>query len=168
FRNYSKDLKGFNDILVLRKPDVIESIHRDYFAAGADIVETDTFNAQSVSMANYALSEFAYELNKSAAELAKRVAAEFSERTPHKPRFVAGSIGPMDKALSYAFDENDSSKRMVTWDEVVAAYTDQIRGLVDGGVDLLLPETSFDTLNLKACLFAISRFFEQTGRVLPV
>ncbi|HLQ46967.1 MAG TPA: homocysteine S-methyltransferase family protein, partial [Planctomycetaceae bacterium] len=168
FRNHSKDLKGFNDILVLTKPEIIESIHRDYFAAGADIVETNTFNAQSVSMANYAMSEFAYEVNKTAAELAKRVAHEFNERTPYKPRFVAGSIGPMDKALSYAFDENDSSKRMVTWDEVVAAYTEQIRGLVDGGVDLLLPETSFDTLNLKACLFAISRFFAQTGKALPV
>ena len=168
FRGHSKDLQGFNDILVLTKPEVIESIHRQYFEAGADIVETNTFNAQSVSMANYALSDCAYEVNKVAAELAKRVANEFNERSTDKPRFVAGSIGPMDKALSYAFDENDSSKRMVTWDEVVAAYTEQVRGLVDGGVDLLLPETSFDTLNMKACLFAIARFFEQTGKALPV
>jgi 5-methyltetrahydrofolate--homocysteine methyltransferase len=168
FREHGQDLKGFNDILVLTKPDVIESIHRQYFEAGADIVETDTFNAQAVSMANYGLESVAYELNRTAAELAKRVANEFNERTPSRPRFVAGSIGPMDKALSHPYDDNDASKRLVTWDEVVAAYTDQIRGLVDGGVDLLLPETSFDTLNMKACLFAIARYFEQTGRTLPV
>lgn len=183
FRDHTKDLQGLNDLLVLTRPDVIDSIHRQYFEAGADIVETNTFNAQTVSFTNYfpgiapgtlgdgariLQPSLAYEVNRAGAALAKAAALEFSERTPDKPRFVAGSIGPMDKALSYAFDENDASKRMVSWDEVVASYTEQIAGLVDGGADLLLPETSFDTLNMKACLFAIARYFERTGKVLPV
>ena len=180
FREHSKDLKGMNDILVITKPEVIDNIHRQYLAAGADIIETDTFNSQAVSLANYfpgieadpwgqkpGLS-LGYELNRVAAELAKKATLEFTERDPSKPRFVAGSIGPMDKALSYAFDENDSSRRMVSWDEVVASYIEQVRGLVDGGADLLLPETSFDTLNMKACLFAIAEYFKRTGKVLPV
>ncbi len=180
FRDHSKDLKGMNDILVITKPEVIDNIHRQYLEAGADIIETDTFNAQSVSLANYfpgieadpwgekPTISLGYELNRAAAALAKKATLEFTERDPSKPRFVAGSIGPMDKALSYAFDENDSSRRMVSWDEVVAAYIEQIRGLVDGGADLLLPETSFDTLNMKACLFAIAEYFKRTGNVLPV
>ena len=168
FREHSQDLKGFNDILVLTKPKVIESIHRQYFEAGADIVETDTFNAQAVSMADYGLESLAYELNASAARLARSVADEVQERDPSKPRFVAGSIGPMNRSLSNRWNDRDTDKPEVTFDEVVAAYTDQIRGLVDGGVDLLLPETSFDTINMKACLLAIARLFEQTGKRLPV
>lgn len=168
FRGHSQDLKGFNDILVLTKPKVIASIHRQYFEAGADIVETDTFNAQAVSMADYGLESLAYELNASAAKLARSVADEIQERDPSKPRFVAGSIGPMNRSLSNRWNDRDTDKPEVTFDEVVAAYTDQIRGLVDGGVDLLLPETSFDTINMKACLLAISRLFEQTGKRLPV
>ena len=168
FRGHTQDLKGFNDILVLTKPEVIESIHRQYFEAGADIVETDTFNAQAVSMADYGLESLAYELNAAAARLARSVADEVQERDPSKPRFVAGSIGPMNRSLSNRWNDRDTDKPEVTFDEVVAAYTDQIRGLVDGGVDLLLPETSFDTINMKACLLAISRHFEQTGKRLPV
>jgi 5-methyltetrahydrofolate--homocysteine methyltransferase len=168
FRDHASDLKGLNDLLVLTKPEVISSIHDDYLAAGADIIETNTFNAQSVSLSTYGMADLAYEMNVAAARIAKASAEKFTEQNPAKQRFVAGAIGPMDKALSYAFDENDSSRRMVSWDEVVAAYADQIRGLVDGGCDILIPETSFDTLNMKACLYAISQYFEDTGKTLPV
>ena len=168
FRDHPVLLKGFNDLLCLTRPEVIAGIHEAYLAAGADIIETNTFNAQKISMADYQMEPLAYELNVAAARLAKSAAEKYTERTPHKPRFVAGSIGPMSKTLSLSKDVNDPGKREVTFDEVVAGYTEQVRGLVEGGVDLLLPETSFDTLNMKACLFAISQFFEQTGRRLPV
>jgi 5-methyltetrahydrofolate--homocysteine methyltransferase len=168
FREHGQDLKGFNDVLVLTKPEVIESIHRQYFEAGADIVETDTFNAQAVSMAEYGLEAVAYELNVAAARLARKVADEVQERDSSRLRFVAGSIGPMNRSLSNRWNDRDTDKPEVTFDQVVAAYTDQVRGLVDGGVDLLLPETSFDTINMKACLLAIARHFEQTGKTLPV
>ena len=168
FRDHPKDLKGFNDLLVLTRPDVIAGIHRAYFEAGADIVETNTFNAQTISMADYEMQPLAYELNLAAAKLARGVADEFEERDPKRPRFVAGSIGPMSKSLSMSRDVNDPGKREATFDEVVTAYEEQIQGLLDGGVDLLLPETSFDTLNMKACLFAISKHFEATGRSVPV
>ncbi|MGE5192662.1 MAG: methionine synthase [Deltaproteobacteria bacterium] len=168
FADHPQDLQGCNDLLCLTQPQIIEEIHRQYFEAGADIVETNTFNSQAVSMARYRLQDHVYEMNRAAAELARRAADDFTARIPAKPRFVAGSIGPMDKALSMSRDVNDPGKREVTFDEVVAAYTEQIRGLVDGGVDLLLPETSFDTLNMKACLFAIARFFENAGVRLPV
>jgi 5-methyltetrahydrofolate--homocysteine methyltransferase len=169
FRGHPKDLRGCFDVLSLTRPDLIADIHREYFAAGADIVETDTFNAQAVSMADYRLEPFCYEMNQAAASIARRVADEFTKRNPRKPRFVAGSIGPMNRSLALSPDPvNEPGKRAVTFDEVVAAYSDQVRGLIDGGVDLLLPETSFDTLNMKACLFAIAQMFEQTGRSLPV
>jgi len=168
FRDHSHDLKGCNDLLVMTRPDVIGSIHRQYLEAGADIIETDTFNAQAISLAEYGLESIAYELNVVAAKLARSVANEVQERDPAKPRFVAGSIGPMNRSLSNRWNDRDTDKPEVTFDQVVAAYTDQIRGLVDGGVDLLLPETSFDTINMKACLLAIARFFEQTGKPLPV
>ena len=168
FRDHPKDLKGFNDLLVLTRPDVIGAIHRQYFAAGSDIVETNTFNAQSISMADYDMQPLAYELNVAAAKLARSVADEFEEKDPKRPRFVAGSIGPMSKSLSMSRDVNDPGKRETNFDEVVLAYTEQIKGLLDGGVDLLLPETSFDTLNMKACLFAIAKHFEESGRKVPV
>jgi 5-methyltetrahydrofolate--homocysteine methyltransferase len=168
FARHPHDLKGCNDLLCLTQPAVIEVIHRQYLEAGADIVETNTFNSQSISMADYGLEEFVYEINKAAAELARRAADDFTKRSPARPRFVAGSIGPMNRSLSMSRDVNDPGKREVTFDQVVAAYEEQVRGLVDGGVDILLPETSFDTLNMKACLFAIAQFFERTGVRLPV
>ncbi len=168
FRDSPKDLKGFNDLLCLTRPDVIGAIHREYFEAGSDIVETNTFNAQAVSMADYGMQPLAYELNVAAASLARSVADDVERKDPSRKRFVAGSLGPMNRALSMSRDVNDPGKREVTFDEVVDAYYDQIRGLVDGGADLLLPETSFDTLNMKACLFAISKYFEATGKRLPV
>ena len=168
FRDHHKDLQGCNDLLVMTRPDVIGEIHSQYFAAGADIIETNTFNSQAISMADYDLQDVSYELNKVAAQLASSIARDFTAKEPHKPRFVAGSIGPMNRSLSYYGKCPDHGHREVSFDEVVAAYTDQIRGLVDGGVDLLLPETSFDTLNMKACLYAIARYAEETGNEIPV
>ncbi len=168
FRNHPKDLQGCNDLLVLTRPDVIESIHRAYFDAGADIVETNTFNANRLTMANYGLEDICVEMNRAAAELARKVADEFTRKNPDRPRFVAGSIGPTDKTASISPKVSDPGYRGVTFDDLVGAYTEQIEGLVEGGADLLFPETSFDTLNMKACLFAIDQYFEKTGQTLPV
>lgn len=161
-------LKGCNDLLILTRPDVIGEIHRQYLEAGSDIIETDTFNSQAVSLEIYKLESIAYELNFEGARLAKKVANEYTGRTPRKPRFVAGSIGPMDKSLSLSPDGSQPAARRVTFDQVVAAYTEQVRGLLDGGVDILLPETSFDTLNMKACLYAIAQEFDRRGQSVPV
>ena len=163
FASHPIDLKNANDVLVLTQPDLIRDIHRQYLEAGSDIVETDTFNAASVSMEEFGLAELTYELNKSAAELARGVAEEFSKKTPDKPRFVAGSIGPTKVTLSMSQDAENPGHRLFTFDQVADSYAEQVRGLLDGGVDLLLPETSFDTLNMKACLFAISGVFEDRG-----
>ncbi|MFN0199500.1 MAG: methionine synthase [Planctomycetaceae bacterium] len=168
FADHPYDLKNCNDILVLSQPRMIEDIHRAYLEAGADIIETDSFNANGVSLLEYDLAGITTELNTAAARLARHAADEFTRRNPSKPRFVAGSIGPMNRSLSMSRDVNDPGKREVTFDQVVAAYTAQIAGLVDGGVDILLPETSFDTLNMKACLYAIDRFFEDHGIRMPV
>jgi 5-methyltetrahydrofolate--homocysteine methyltransferase len=168
FRDHPKSLKGCNDLLVLTQPQVIEAIHRAYLAAGADIIETNTFVANRLTMANYGLEAYCVEINRAAAELARRVVAEFNQRTPEKPRFVAGSIGPTDKTASISPRVNDPGYRAVTFDDLVAAYTEQIEGLVAGGVDILFAETSFDTLNMKACLFAIDQFFDQHKIRLPV
>ena len=168
FADHPKDLKGCNDLLSLTRPDIIEEIHRQYFEAGADIVETNTFNAQSVSMAEYGLEHSVYAINRSAAELARRAADDFTERNPDKPRFVAGSIGPTSRTASLSPDVNNPGFRAITFDELAAAYREQINALIDGGVDLLMPETTFDTLNLKACLFAISQMFEERKIDLPV
>ena len=150
------------------QPKIIEDIHRAYLEAGADIIETDTFNGTAVSLEEFGLEEHVFELNKTAAELARRVADEFTRKNPDKPRFVAGSIGPTKKQLSMGIHVDDPGRRDVTFDEMVASYLEQIRALVAGGVDILLPETSFDTLVMKACLFAIDAFFEETGTRLPV
>ncbi len=170
FANWTgKGLKGFNDLLVLTQPKVIGEIHSAYLDAGADIIETDTFNAQTTSMEEYGLQEYAYQINKAGAELAKRCADEYTKRTPLKPRFVAGSIGPTTKMLALSPDPvGEPGKRALTFDQMVVAYEEQVRGLMDGGVDLLLPETAFDTLNMKACLFAIANEFERAGRKIPV
>ena len=163
FASHPVDLKNANDVLVLTQPDLIRGIHARYLEAGSDIIETDTFNAASVSMEEFGLAEITHELNKTAAELAKGVAEEFTKKNPDKPRFVAGSIGPTKVTLSMSQDAENPGHRLFTFDQVAESYAEQVRGLLDGGVDLLLPETSFDTLNMKACLFAISGVFEERG-----
>ena len=168
FKDHPCDLKGNTDILSLTQPDIIRDIHRAYLDAGADIVETNTFTATSIAQADYHMESLAYELNVAAAQLARQAADEYTRRTPEKPRFVAGSIGPLNKSLSLSPDVTDPGFRAVTFDQVVAAYADQIAGLIDGGADILLVETVFDTLNCKAALYAIQEQFRKTGKVLPV
>ena len=168
FANHGHLLKNCTEVLVFSQPKMIEDIHRAYLEAGADIVETDSFNSNVLSMSEFGLEEAVYELNVRAAEIARRAADEFTRKDPGKPRFVAGSIGPTKKQLSMGIHVDDPGRRDVTFDEMVENYLEQIRGLVDGGVDILLPETSFDTLVLKSCLFAIDTYFERTGRRLPV
>ena len=168
FREHSHDLKGDNDILVLTRPDIIRGIHDEYFAAGADMIETNTFAATSVAQADYALEGIVYELNVEAARLAKASAAEWTRRTPTKPRFVAGSIGPMNRTLSISPSVNDPAFRAVTFDQVRASYAEQVRGLIEGGADTLLVETIFDTLNAKAALVAIEEVFAEKGTRLPL
>ena len=167
FRNHPKPLKNCTDVMVLTQPRMIDEIHRAYLEAGADIIETDTFNGTAVSLEEFELQDYVFELNKTAAELARRAADEYTRKNPDKPRFVAGSIGPTKKQLSMGLLE-DAGRRDSTFDQMVAIYLEQIRALVAGGVDILLPETSFDTLVMKACLFAIDTFFEETGTRLPV
>ena len=146
----------------MTRPDVIASIHDAYFAAGADLVETNTFGATAIAQADYGLEAHAYELNREAARLARVAADEWSARTPARPRFVAGAIGPTNKTLSLSPDVNDPGFRAVTWDVMKAAFAEQVRGLVEGGVDLLLYETFIDTLNLKAALVGAEEVFEET------
>ncbi|MBI5218885.1 MAG: methionine synthase [Bacteroidia bacterium] len=166
FVDFPYDLKGNNDLLSITRPDIIEQIHRDYLEAGADIIETNSFNSSVVSMADYHMENLVYELNLTAAKIAKKTAVEFS--TGEKPRFVAGSIGPTSKTASMSPDVNDPAYRAVTFDDLRNAYSEQIRGLIDGGVDLLLIETVFDTLNCKAALFAAQEYFDKTGKKIPV
>jgi 5-methyltetrahydrofolate--homocysteine methyltransferase len=166
FANHPRDLKGANDILCLTNPAVVEEIHRQYLEAGADIIETNTFNAQAISLADYDLVEYAYDINLAAARLARKAVDAVS--TPDRPRFVAGSLGPTNRTASLSPDVNNPAFRGVTFDELVDAYYEQTRGLVDGGSDILMPETTFDTLNLKAALFAIEKYFADTGIRLPV
>jgi 5-methyltetrahydrofolate--homocysteine methyltransferase len=168
FAGHSKDLKNLIDILAVTQPEAIERIHRQYLEAGADIIETNTFGATSVALSDFALEDRVREINLAAVRLARRAADDFSQRTPDKPRFVAGSIGPTNRQLSIAGNVNDAAYRAVTFDEMVDTYYEQIDALVEGGVDLLLPETAFDTLVLKACLFAIEKYFDERGVRLPV
>ena len=157
FQDHPVDLKGNNDLLTLTRPDVIESIHRDFLEAGSDIIETNTFSSTAIAQADYKLESIVYELNKSAAALARKVADEVSKKEG-RPTFVAGAIGPTNRTCSMSPDVNKPEYRAVTFDQLVEDYGEQIKGLVDGGVDLLLPETVFDTLNLKAAIFAIKEF----------
>ena len=168
FADWPQDMKGNNDILCLTQPKIIEDIHREYLAAGADIIETNTFNSTSISQADYATEAYVYELNKAAAAIARRATDFFSQQNPERPRFVAGAIGPLNKTLSLSPDVNDPGYRAVTFDEVVASYSEQINGLLDGGADLLLVETIFDTLNAKAALFAIETIFAERGQRWPI
>jgi len=170
FKDFPHELKGNNDLLSITRPDVVKEIHAKYFEAGADIAETNTFSGTSIAMADYHLEDLVYELNFESAKIAREVADEFTEKDPSKPRYVAGSIGPTNRTLSLSPDVNDPGFRAVTFDELVVAYQEQVRGLVDGGADLLLVETVFDTLNAKAALFAIDQFFTQNPnhKYLPV
>ena len=168
FASHGRELKGDNDLLVLTQPDIVRSIHEAYLEAGADIIETCTFNATSISQADYGMEALAYEINAQAARVARQAADAWTDRTPDRRRLVAGSIGPMSRSLSISPKVEDPSFRSVTFDQVCQAYAEQIRGLIEGGCDLLLAETAFDTLNLKACAFAMQQVFEAIGRRLPI
>jgi len=168
FAGHGSPLEGCNDLLCLTRPAAIERIHDEFLDAGADILETNTFNSTSISLADYALQDRAFDINLAAAQLARRAADRASDRTPDRRRFVAGSLGPTNRTASMSPDVNNPGFRTITFDELVAAYQEQIGGLVEGGVDLLMPETSFDTLNLKACLFAIEDYFDRHDVRLPV
>lgn len=168
FRHVTGQLKGNNDLLCLTRPDVVEEIHRKYLAVGADIIETNTFNATSVSMADYQMQPFCREINLAAARLARKVADEFTRKDPSKPRFVAGSVGPTNKTCSMSPDVNNPAFRALTFDELQAAYLEQMEALLEGGVDALLIETIFDTLNAKAAIYAAEMAMEKTGRKVPL
>jgi len=168
FENHSSPLKGNNDLLSLTRPDIIKAIHKEYLEAGADIIETNTFSGTSIAQADYNLEKYAYDINYHSAKIAKEVANEITQQTPNKPRFVAGSIGPTNRTLSISPDVNDPGYRNIEFDELVKAYEEQVRGLIDGGVDLLLVETVFDTLNAKAALFAIENIAQEKGVKLPI
>ncbi|MGK4003031.1 methionine synthase [Sorangium sp. So ce1036] len=168
FRDHAIDLKGNSDLLVLTRPDVIAEIHGAYLEAGADIIETNTFTGTSIAQADYRLEPLAYEINLTAAQIARRAADAWTARTPDRPRFVAGSMGPTPKTLSISPSVNDPSLRAATFDELRRAFAEQVRGLVDGGVDVLLAETFIDTLNMKAALVAMEEVFAEKGRRLPI
>ncbi|MEP7128845.1 MAG: homocysteine S-methyltransferase family protein [Chitinophagales bacterium] len=168
FKDYPTDLKGNNDLLSITQPTIIRDIHEAYLEAGADIVETNTFNAQKISLADYKMESLAYEINLESAKIAKAAAEKFTLLTPDKPRFVAGALGPTNRTASLSPDVNDPGFRAVTFDQLVEAYTEQLKGLIDGGVDLILVETIFDTLNAKAALFAIHEYFDKIKRELPI
>ena len=168
FRDHSCELKGNNDLLSITQPDIIRSIHKDFLAAGADIVETNTFSSNPISQKDYDLEDHVYELNYASAKLAREAADEFIAKNPDKPRFVAGAIGPTNQTLSLSPDVNDPGYRAVTFDDMVECYGAQIPGLMDGGADVLLVETVFDTLNCKAALFAIQNYRRESGNNVPV
>jgi 5-methyltetrahydrofolate--homocysteine methyltransferase len=168
FKDHRYPLKGNNDLLSITRPDIIKDIHRQYFEAGADIAETNTFSGTTIAQADYHLERLAYELNYQSAKIAKEVADEFTKKEPLKPRFVAGAMGPTNRTLSLSPDVNNPGYRAITFDELKIAYKEQAKGLIDGGADLILVETIFDTLNAKACLFAIQELFEEMGKELPI
>jgi len=166
FAAYHMDIKGNNEVLSLTQPHVIREIHEEYLKAGADIIETNTFSANSISQADYDMVEFAYEMNKASAQIAKEATSKF--QTADKPRFVAGALGPTNRTASLSPDVNNPGFRAVTFDDLVGAYLEQARGLVDGGADILLIETVFDTLNCKAALFALDSLFEEKDQSWPI
>jgi 5-methyltetrahydrofolate--homocysteine methyltransferase len=168
FKDWKLSVKGNNDMLSITQPEAIKEIHRKYFASGADIVETNTFSSTTIAMADYEMEDYVYQLNYESAKIAKEVADEFSRENPDKPRFVAGSIGPTNKTGSMSPDVNDPGYRAITFDELRIAYKQQAEALLDGGSDVLLVETVFDTLNAKAALFAIEEVKEERGMDVPV
>jgi len=166
--NHPKSLKGNNDLLSITRPDIIKEIHRQYFEAGADIAETNTFSGTTIAQADYGLEEWVYQINYQSAKIAREVADEFTKRQPDKPRFVAGSMGPTNKTASMSPDVNDPGFRSVTFEELRVAFRQQAEALIDGGVDMLLVETAIDTLNVKAALYAIDELKEERGLDIPV
>jgi methionine synthase I (cobalamin-dependent) len=168
FEDHSVELKGNGDLIALTRPDVLGSIHRAYLDAGSDIIETNTFTATSVAQGEYSLGHIARELNLAACKVAREAADEFTRKTPNKPRFVAGAIGPTNRSASISPDVNNPGFRNVTFDDLVAAYGEAARGLIDGGADLILYETIFDTLNAKAGVVALEEVFAEKGVRLPV
>jgi Methionine synthase I (cobalamin-dependent), methyltransferase domain len=168
FKDYKMPLQGNNDLLSITQPEAIKTIHAKYFEAGADIVETNTFSSTTIAMADYAMENLVYELNYQSAKIAKEVAENFTAKEPHKPRFVAGAIGPTNKTASMSPDVNDPGYRAVTFNDLRIAYKQQVEALLDGGVDILLVETVFDTLNAKAALFAIEEVKEERQIEVPV
>jgi 5-methyltetrahydrofolate--homocysteine methyltransferase len=161
FKDWHTDVKGNNDLLSITQPDIIIGIHKQYLEAGADIIETNTFSSTVIAQADYDMQSLAYEMNVASAQCARKAADEYTAKDPAKPRFVAGAIGPLNKTLSLSPDVNNPGYRAVTFDEVAAAYTEQIKGLIEGGVDILLIETIFDTLNAKAAIYAAKKFFRE-------
>lgn len=168
FKDYPSPLKGNNDLLSITQPEAVKAVHKKYFEAGADIVETNTFSGTTIAMADYQMEDLVYELNYESAKIAKEVAIEITKKEPHKPRFVAGSIGPTNRTASMSPDVNDPGYRAVTFDELRIAYKQQTEALLDGGADLLLVETVFDTLNAKAALFAIEEVKSERNIEVPV
>ncbi len=168
FHDHRHDLKGDNDLLVLTQPDVVRDIHQAYLAAGADITETNTFSATAIAQADYGMQREVHAMNVAAARIARECCDEWTARTPGKPRFVAGSLGPTNRTASISPDVNDPGARNVSYDELVATYTEAVEGLAEGGADILLLETIFDTLNAKAALFAVETFFDRAGQRLPL
>ena len=168
FKDWKRDVKGNNDLLVLTQPQIISEIHEEYLEAGADIIETNTFNAQRISMADYGMEELAHEINVAAAKLARAAADTWTKKTPEKPRFVAGAVGPTNRTASISPKVSDPGFRNVDFDELREAYKEQIRGLMEGGVDIILIETIFDTLNAKAAGVATLEVFDEKGLELPI
>ena len=168
FKDWKVSVKGNNDMLSITQPGAIKEIHAKYFEAGADIAETNTFSSTTIAMADYEMEDYVYQLNYESAKIAKEVADDFTKKQPHKPRFVAGSIGPTNRTLSMSPDVNDPGFRAVTFDELRIAYKQQTEALIDGGVDVLLVETVFDTLNAKAALFAIEEVKSEKGIDIPI
>jgi 5-methyltetrahydrofolate--homocysteine methyltransferase len=168
FTDSNVELKGNNDILSLTRPDIIQEIHEEYLEAGADIIETNTFSGTSIAQADYELQNIVYELNFESARIAKEACIKYTDQNPEKPRFVAGAIGPTNKTASLSPDVNRPEYRAITFDQLAEAYKDQARGLLDGGVDALLIETIFDTLNAKAALYGISELFDEIGKEVPL
>ena len=168
FKDWHRDVKGNNDLLVLTRPDIIGAIHEEYLEAGADIIETNTFNAQRISMSDYGMEEFAYEINAAAATIARAAADKWTKKTPEKPRFVAGAVGPTNRTASISPKVSDPGFRNTSFDELREAYKEQVRGLMDGGADIILIETIFDTLNAKAAGVATLEVFEEKDTELPI
>lgn len=168
FANYSSDVKGNNDLLSITRPDIIKDIHKEYFDAGADIVETNTFSGTTIAMADYDMEDLVYELNYESARIAREVADEYTANEPHKPRYVAGAMGPTNRTASISPDVNDPAYRAVSFDDLRKAYKQQAIALIEGGVDVLLIETIFDTLNAKAALFACEEAFDELGKTIPI
>lgn len=171
FKDWKIDVKGNNDLLCITQPHIITAIHKEYLVAGADIIETNTFSSTSIAMADYDMQHLAYELNVAAAKCARKAIEEYKlENNTQESKFVAGAIGPLNKTLSLSPDVNNPGYRAITFDEVVDAYYEQVKGLVDGGVDILLIETIFDTLNAKAAIYSIKKFFKDNSSIkeLPI